>query len=145
MHSFEENGIVVALQAAQQLVVASGLHDKRQRAELPNNGPAAFVVIDLMAVLADFGLWHPVAILKAVKNNLYSPGMQRTELVVNHDDATVIIGIRDIEGNDMKKHAAKIRGFGRMCRSIEQEEDPRNNTRYPIKITGGGDCRFLIK
>jgi hypothetical protein len=79
---------------------------------LPDDRPAALVIIYFMAVLADFGARHPVAILVAVQNDLDPAGMQRPELVIYHNNAAVIVGIRDVEGNDMKKHGAKIQGFG---------------------------------
>jgi hypothetical protein len=98
-----------------------------------------------VAVLTDFRLWYPVAVLKTVQNNFDSPGMQSPQLMINHNDAAVIVWIWNVEGNDMKKHGAKIRGFGRMCRCIEREEARDHNTRYPIKITSRDDCGFCIK
>src|SRR5262245_22568523 len=106
MHAFEEDGVIVFAQTFQQRAVAACLHYEGQKTELPDEGPAAFVLISSVAVIRKFRLGLPVAVLKAVQYTPAPLSLQGLDLVEYQDHPAVIRRVRNIESDNVKKHRA---------------------------------------
>jgi len=98
VHAFKQYGVIVAAQALQQRPVPARLHDEGQKADLPDDRAAAFVVVHLVAIVRQFRRWLTVAILEAMQDYFYALGMERFNLVVYHNYTAVVGRVRNIEG-----------------------------------------------
>jgi hypothetical protein len=100
MNTFQENGVVIQEQPFQQLTIRPGTYYIWQLIGKTLVTFMTFVIVYLYAIIVEYRLFTP-PVFKTVQMDLYSCGMQQTDLVEKIEYAPVIYRVWHVQAHDM--------------------------------------------
>jgi hypothetical protein len=100
MDTFQENRVVIQEQPFQQLTIRPGTYDIGQLIGKALVTFMAFVIVYLYTIVIEYGLLTP-SVFKTVQMNLYTCGMQQTDLMKKIEYSPVIYRVGHVQAHDM--------------------------------------------
>jgi hypothetical protein len=100
MNALQENGMIIPEQPFEQLTIRPGTYDIWQLIGKTLVAFMTLIIVYLYTIVIEDGLFTPT-VFKTVQMNLYSCGMQQTDLMEQIEYAPVIYRVWHVQAHNM--------------------------------------------